>query len=58
MSSQNLILWYVQSCASGKLGAADCGPIWQLGLIAAFLLVAVLALVALRFRSRAQTEQA
>ena len=56
MSSQNFILMYVQSCASGKLGLSDCGPIWQMAVIAVFLLVAVATLLALRFRSRTQPE--
>jgi hypothetical protein len=47
---QGIVLSYVESCVSGSLGAPDCGPIWQLGVIAALLLVAVAALVALQFR--------
>ena len=57
MGSQGIVLAYVQSCASGALGAADCGPIWQLGVIAALLLIAIVALAALQFR-RTSTERA
>ena len=58
MSSQNFILNYVQSCASGKLAVSDCGPIWQMAVIAVFLLVAVTALLVVRFRSRTEAEKA
>ena len=58
MSSQNFILTYVQSCASGKLAVSDCGPIWQMAVIAVFLLAAVVTLLVLRLRSRTEPEQA
>jgi len=54
--NNHFILTYLQSCASGKLGSSDCDPIWQLGVIAVFLLVAVVALLVLRLRSRTQPE--
>jgi len=50
VGSQGLVLEYVKSCASGALGAADCGPIWQLGVIAALLLLAIAALALLQLR--------
>ena len=43
---------YVRDCASGTLPIADCGPVWQLGLIAFLLVCAVVALVVLRLSSR------
>jgi hypothetical protein len=52
VGSRDFIFSYIQSCASGKLGPSDCGPIWQLGVIAAFLLAAILALLVLRVRAR------
>jgi hypothetical protein len=58
MTTQNLILGFIQSCLSGRLGVSDCGPIWQLGVIAVFLLVAVIALAVLRLRSGPATEKA
>jgi len=58
MGTQNFIMTYVQSCASGKLGLSDCGPIWQMAVIAVFLLVAVAMLLVLRFRSRTEPEKA
>ena len=54
----HFILTYVQSCTSGKLGMSDCGPIWQMAVIAAFLLAAVATLLVLRFRSRTESEKA
>ncbi len=51
MNTQNLIVSFVQSCISGRLGLSDCGPIWQLGVIAVFLLVAIATLLVLRLRS-------
>jgi hypothetical protein len=32
---------------------SDCGPVWQLGIIAAFLMAAIMALVILRLRAAA-----
>jgi len=58
MGTQNFIMTYVQSCASGKLGLSDCGPIWQMAVIAVFLLVAVATLLVLRLRSRTEPEKA
>jgi hypothetical protein len=58
MNTQALILNLVQSCISGRLGMSDCGPIWQLGVIAVFLLVAVVTLLALRLRSSPQSQKA
>jgi hypothetical protein len=58
MGNQDFILSYVQSCTSGKLGLSECGPIWQLGVIAVFLLVAVLTLIAMRVRSRTEPGKA
>jgi hypothetical protein len=44
------VLAYVESCASGSLGAADCGPIWQLAVIGALLLIALATLLLLQLR--------
>lgn len=51
MGTQDLIFNFVQSCVSGRLGMSDCGPIWQLGVIAVFLLAAIATLLVLRLRS-------
>ena len=50
MGDQGLVLAYLQSCVSGALGAADCGPIWQLGIIAGLLLISIVVLAVLQLR--------
>lgn len=52
MGSENFVLTYVQACTGGKLPFSDCGPIWQLGVIAALLAAAVLFLILLRMRAQ------
>jgi hypothetical protein len=37
---------------------SDCGPIWQLGVIAALIVAAVFALLVMRFRARPAPEKA
>lgn len=51
----NFIVVYAQSCAGGKLPLSECGPAWQLLIIAMLLLLAISTLVVLRFRSGTQT---
>lgn len=58
MSTSNFILSYIQSCASGKLGISECGPIWQMTVIAVFLLIAIATLLVLRLRSSSEPEKA
>ena len=58
MNNLNLLVTYVQSCTSGKLGVGDCGPVWQLGVIAALLIIMVTALIVMRVRARLQPEEA
>jgi hypothetical protein len=49
---------YVQACASGAVRISDCGPVWQLGIIAALLLVSIFVLATMRLRvSRQAREQ-
>jgi hypothetical protein len=57
LGNQGLVLAYVQSCTAGDLGMAECGPIWQLGVIAALLIVAIVTLALLQLR-RLQIEKA
>jgi hypothetical protein len=45
-----VIIEYLRSCTAGSLGMSDCAPVWQLGIIAAFLVAAIVALVVLRLR--------
>lgn len=48
MTSKDFVLGYVTACTDGKLPLSDCGPVWQLGIIAGLLVAAVLSLVVLR----------
>ncbi|HEX9686498.1 MAG TPA: hypothetical protein VGA25_11685 [Burkholderiales bacterium] len=58
MGDRGIIIEYVRSCTVGALGMSDCGPVWQLGVIAAFLVIAVTALVVLRLRAVALARSA
>jgi len=58
VGSQAIILSFLQYCTSGKLGMAECGPVWQLGVIALFILAGILALLVLRVRARPQAGEA
>jgi hypothetical protein len=51
VGDRGIIIDYVQSCTAGALGMSDCGPVWQLSVIAGFLVLAVAALVVLRLRA-------
>lgn len=55
MGDRGIVIEYVKSCTAGTLGMSDCGPVWQLGVIAAFLVIAVATLVVLRLRAVAQS---
>jgi len=57
MGSENFILTYVQACAGGKLAFSDCGPVWQLGIIATLLIAAVMLLVLPRILPQKQSAQ-
>lgn len=54
MGTQDFIVVYVQSCTGGKLPLGECGPVWQLGVIAVLLVSAIVALMALRLRANLQ----
>jgi maltodextrin utilization protein YvdJ len=56
MGGQNFIISYVQACTGGKLPFSECGPIWQMFLILAFLVAAIAVLLVLRMRPRARAE--
>jgi len=58
MGDRGIVIEYVKSCTAGTLGMSDCGPVWQLGVIAAFLVIAVATLVVLRLRAVAQARSA
>ena len=53
MGDRGIIVEYVRSCTAGALRMSDCGPVWQLGVIAGFLVLAIVTLVVLRLRAAA-----
>ncbi len=55
MGDRGIIIEYVRSCTAGSLAMSDCGPVWQLGIIAACIVAAVVALVILRLRAMARS---
>lgn len=58
MNNLDFVVTYVQSCTAGRLGVSDCGPVWQLGVIAVLLVVMVTVLLVLRLRARPQADKA
>ncbi len=54
MGSEHFVITYIQACTSGKLALSECGPIWQLGIIAALLVTALLVLTLLRMRTHSR----
>ena len=58
MGSFGFIVSYLQSCTGGKLAPSDCGPVWQMLVIIVLLVLAISTLIALRFYSRSQPENA
>ena len=56
MGDRGIIIEYVRSCTAGALKISDCGPVWQLGVIAALLAAAILTLVVLRLRAAARVQ--
>lgn len=58
MTSKALVLGYVTACTGGKLPLSDCGPVWQLGIIAGLLVAAVLSLLVLRAHAHIKSARA
>jgi hypothetical protein len=57
MRDQQFLLEYLRSCTDGSLRSIDCGPVWQVSVIAVLLLAAIVTLLVLRLRSRQQLAQ-
>ena len=53
-----MVLELMNACTSGRLGVSDCGPVWQLGVIAVLLVVMVTTLAALRLRAHLHADNA
>ena len=58
MGGGNYVVSYVQACAGGALPLSECGPAWQMGVIAVLLVASVMALIVLRLRGHATTPTA
>jgi hypothetical protein len=58
VSDTAFVVSYIQSCTSGALRAADCGPMWHLFVIGALLFGAVATLLIMRLRPRPLPEKA
>lgn len=56
MGDGGMIIEYVRSCTAGALRISDCGPVWQLAVIAAFLIAAIVALVVIRLRAAVRAQ--
>jgi len=50
ISSSNVVIGYVHACAAKSLPWSECGPVWQLGVIALLIVLATLTLAMLRMR--------
>ena len=50
MTQDHFVVSYVHACSANQLPIADCGPVWQLGIIAVLLVMAVTTLVIMGFR--------
>lgn len=37
MVGQKFVIGNIKACTSGQLPLSECGPVWQLGIIAALL---------------------
>jgi hypothetical protein len=57
MGSSEFVVNYVQACTIGNLPLSECGPVWQLGIIAVLLVSAFMALIAVRVSSNARSAQ-
>lgn len=56
--NEHFVVSYVQACGTGKLALAECGAVWQMGVIGLLLVSAIAALLVLRMRDRADSAQA
>jgi len=55
LGRENPVLGYVQACTIGKLPLSDCGPVWQIGVIATLLVAAIMVLTLLIMRPQGQS---
>jgi hypothetical protein len=53
MDNTGLVVAYVRACIAGAPDAGDCSPVWQLGVIAVLIIIAIISLVVLRMSASA-----
>jgi len=57
MNNANFVATYVQACTGGRLALTECGPVWQLGVIAVLLVAAIAFLVGLRLYGHTEAQR-
>jgi hypothetical protein len=55
MNGNSFVWSYLQMCGTGKLPLSDCGPVWQIGIIAVILTSAIALLIVLRIQTYAKS---
>jgi hypothetical protein len=53
MDNTGLVVAYVRACIAGAPDAGDCSPVWQLGVIAVLIIIAIISLIVLRMSASA-----
>lgn len=53
MDNTGLVVAYVRACIAGAPDAGDCSAVWQLGVIAVLIVIAIISLVVLRMSAPA-----
>jgi hypothetical protein len=51
MNNLDFIWNYAHACGNGRLAMSECEPVWQFGVIALFLALAITTFIVLRMRS-------
>lgn len=57
MIDENFVFTYLKACGTGQLALAECGPVWQMGIIGLLLASAIAALLVLRLSNYARSAQ-
>ena len=57
MNELSMVAGYVRACLAGAPDAGDCSPVWQLGVIAVLIVLALVTLVVLRLSAQKQEAQ-
>jgi hypothetical protein len=54
MDNTGLVVAFVRACVAGAPDAGDCSPVWQLGVIAVLIVLAIITLIVLRLSAGQQ----